>query len=432
MNSNANMNFQKIRVILYSIINNCMLMRIILSLCMSFLYVLSALAQVTLGIDVLKQRDFDILKGKRVGLLTNATGVDSNLQSTIDVLNSADGVNLVCLFAPEHGVRGNVYAGGTVSGSVDSKTGLKVHSLYGKTKKPTVDMLKDVDVVVYDIQDVGCRSYTFISSLGLLMEAAGENGKEVVVLDRPNPLGGNKVEGPLVSEGYFSFISKYTIPYVYGLTPGELANLLNEEGLTKKKCNLTVVPMKGWRRDMDYSQTGLRWVMTSPQIPYWQCAAYYPMSGIVGELGVLQIGVGYTIPFDAFAADWVNADSLAMELNNMKLDGVSFRPIVYKPQFSALSGKIVQGVQVYVDDLQKARLTEVQFRVLEALHNLYPSKDIFGMCSEKTKKSFDNVCGTNMIRLKMSERYRFDDVKDIWRDSESSWRRKSKKYHLYE
>ncbi|MBQ0155945.1 MAG: DUF1343 domain-containing protein [Bacteroidales bacterium] len=411
-------------------------MKRILLLCMSCLSFIMAFAQVTLGIDVLKQRDFDILKGKRVGLLTNATGVDANMQSTIDVLNSADGVKLVCLFAPEHGVRGNVYAGGTVNASVDAKTGLKVHSLYGKTKKPTVEMLKDVDVIVYDIQDVGCRSYTFVSSLGLVMEAAAENGKEVVVLDRPNPLGGNKIEGPLVYDGYFSFISKYPIPYIYGLTVGELATLLNEEKMTKSKCKLTVVPMEGWKRDMDYSQTGLRWVMTSPQIPYWQCAAYYPMSGIVGELGVLNIGVGYTIPFDAFAADWINADSLAMELNNMKLagklEGLTFRPIVYKPQFSALSGKIVQGVQVYVDDLQKARLTEVQFYVLEALHNLYPSKDIFGMCTDKTKKSFDNVCGSNKIRLKMSERYRFDDVKDIWRDSESSWRKKSKKYHLYD
>lgn len=411
-------------------------MKRILLLCMSCLSFIMAFAQVTLGIDVLKQRDFDILKGKRVGLLTNATGVDANMQSTIDVLNSADGVKLVCLFAPEHGVRGNVYAGGTVNASVDAKTGLKVHSLYGKTKKPTVEMLKDVDVIVYDIQDVGCRSYTFVSSLGLVMEAAAENGKEVVVLDRPNPLGGNKIEGPLVYDGYFSFISKYPIPYIYGLTVGELATLLNEEKMTKSKCKLTVVPMEGWKRDMDYSQTGLRWVMTSPQIPYWQCAAYYPMSGIVGELGVLNIGVGYTIPFDSFAADWINADSLATELNNMKsagkLEGLTFRPIVYKPQFSALSGKIVQGVQVYVDDLQKARLTEVQFYVLEALHNLYPSKDIFGMCTDKTKKSFDNVCGSNKIRLKMSERYKFDDVKDIWRDSESSWRKKSKKYHLYD
>lgn len=407
-------------------------MKRILLLCISCLSFIITFAQVKLGIDVLKQRDFDILKGKNVGLLTNATGVDGELQSTIDVLNSADSVNLVCLFAPEHGVRGNVYAGGTVNGSVDAKTGLKVNSLYGKTKKPTVEMLKDVDVIVYDIQDVGCRSYTFVSSLGLVMEAAGENNKDVVVLDRPNPLGGNKIEGPLVYDGYYSFISKYAIPYVYGLTVGELATLLNEEGMTKTKCNLTVVPMDGWKRDMDYSQTGLRWVMTSPQIPYWQCTAYYPMSGIVGELGVLNIGVGYTIPFDAFAADWINADSLATELNNMKLDGLTFRPIVYKPQFSALSGKIVQGVQVYVDDIQKARLTEVQFYVLEALHNLYPSKDIFGMCTDKTKKSFDNVCGSNKIRLKMSERYKFDDVKDIWRDSESSWRRKSKKYHLYE
>ena len=185
------------------------------------------------GVEVLRESGFQKLVGKRVGLVTNPSGVDSQLCSTIDILYNAPGVNLVALYGPEHGVRGDVYAGGHVTDTKDEKTGLPVYSLYGATRKPTKAMLEGIDVMVYDIQHVGARSYTFISTLGLVMEACGELGIEVMVLDRPNPLGGNKIEGCYVEQPFYSFVSQYRIPYVYGLTVGELAELINEEGLNR-------------------------------------------------------------------------------------------------------------------------------------------------------------------------------------------------------
>ena len=205
---------------------------IILFLC-SLVLACGISARVRSGIEVLRDRGFDCLRGLRVGLVTNPSGVDSDLKSTIDILFEAPEVNLVALYGPEHGVRGDVYAGGKVSDSIDPATGLKVWSLYGSTRKPTPQMLEGVDVVVYDIQDVGVRSYTFISTLGLVMEACAEKGIGVVVLDRPNPLGGNKIEGCYVELPFNSFVSQYKIPYIYGLTPGELALLINEEGLNR-------------------------------------------------------------------------------------------------------------------------------------------------------------------------------------------------------
>lgn len=391
----------------------------------------SLTAQVKTGIEVLKESGFAALKGKRVGLLTNPTGVDNNLKSTVDILFEAKGVNLTALFAPEHGVRGNEYAGAKFANSKDKRTGLPVFSLHGKTKKPTAEMLKNVDVIVYDIQDIGCRSYTFISSLGLLMEAAAENGKEVVVLDRPNPLGGEKVEGPIVEPKYTSFISQFPIPYIYGLTCGELATMLNEEGMTAKKCSLTVVKMEGWKRDMTYKETGLKWVLTSPHIPNMNTSFYYPLSGIVGELSVLSVGVGYTMPFELFGASWANADTLASAMNALKLDGLLFRPIVYKPYYAFGKGELLQGVQVYITDFEKAKLTEVQFYVLQELKKLYPQKDFFTLSGQKNCRSFDYVCGSGQVRSLFSKNYQFKDVEKFWRKDNEAFKSKSKKYWLY-
>ncbi len=252
-------------------------------------------AQVKTGIDVLQERDFESLKGKRVGLVTNPTGIDNQLRSTIDILH--ENVNLVALFGPEHGVRGDFSAGDHVGNQVDIPTGLPVYSLYGKSRKPDPASLEQVDVIVYDIQDVGVRSYTFISTMGLVMEAASELNKEIVILDRPNPLGGNRVEGPLVEDGFHSFVSQYKIPYIYGLTCGELALFLNGEGMLKDgmKCSLTVVPMEGWERTMTFGTTGLQWVPTSPHIPDYNTAFFYPATGIIGELDPNMIGIGYTL-----------------------------------------------------------------------------------------------------------------------------------------
>ena len=288
------------------------------------------------GVEVLRDRGFEGLVGRKVGLVTNPSGVDRNLNSTIDLLYNAPGVELVALYGPEHGVRGDVYAGGKVSDTIDEATGLPVYSLYGSTRKPTPEMLEGIDVMVYDIQDVGARSYTFISTLGLVMEACAEKGIEVMVLDRPNPLGGNKIEGCYVEQPFNSFVSQYRIPYIYGLTVGELAQLINEEGLNRgqlgdqapSKCRLSVVPMEGWTRDMLYEDTGLPWVLPSPNIPFKDTPMYYAAAGICGELyGFMNIGIGYTLPFQVFGATWLDPDKLKAKLESYDLPGISFRTI---------------------------------------------------------------------------------------------------------
>lgn len=342
------------------------------------------------GVEVLRDRGFEGLVGRKVGLVTNPSGVDRNLNSTIDLLYNAPGVELVALYGPEHGVRGDVYAGGKVSDTIDEATGLPVYSLYGSTRKPTPEMLEGIDVMVYDIQDVGARSYTFISTLGLVMEACAEKGIEVMVLDRPNPLGGNKIEGCYVEQPFNSFVSQYRIPYIYGLTVGELAQLINEEGLNRgqlgdqapSKCRLSVVPMEGWTRDMLYEDTGLPWVLPSPNIPFKDSPKYYVSSGICGELyGFLNIGVGYTLPFQVFGATWIDPVAFKAKLDSYRLPGVSFRTIYYQPISGTLKGQLVAGVQFFFTDYEKARLTELQFHVMQALAELYPDKKAFDVAT---------------------------------------------------
>ncbi len=390
------------------------------------------------GIEALRDRDFRGLAGKRVGLVTNPSGVDRCLNSTIDILYNAPGVELVALYGPEHGVRGNVYAGGKVKDTVDETTGLPVYSLYGATRKPTKEMLAGIDVMVYDIQDVGVRSYTFISTLGLVMEACGELGIEVMVLDRPNPLGGNKIEGPCVQPGFFSFVSQYKIPYIYGLTVGELAVMINEEGMNRgqkgdqapAKCDLTVIPMEGWTRDMLYEDTGLPWVLPSPNIPYKDTPMYYAASGICGELyGFMNIGIGYTLPFQLFGATWLDPDRLKERLESYGLPGISFRTIWYKPFSGSLNGQLVKGLQFFFTDYEKAHVTETQFYVMQAVAELYPDKKAFDMISGYGL--FDKVCGTDCVRTEFQKRYQFEDIRTYWRKDESSFRKLSQKYHIY-
>lgn len=396
-------------------------------------------AGVKTGIDVLKENGFKELQGKRIGLVTNPTGVDRNLVSTIDILANAPGVELVALYGPEHGVRGNIHAGDHVDSSTDPATGLPVYSLYGATRKPTKEMLDSVDALVYDIQDNGCRSFTYISTLGLLMEAAAEYGKEIIVLDRPNPLGGNKVEGSYVEPGYYSFVSQFKIPYMYGLTVGELATLVNEEGLVLGekgdkgpfKCKLTVVPMEGWSRDMLFSQTGLPWVLPSPHMPQAETALYYPASGILGELGYMSIGVGYTLPFQIFAAPWIVAEDLAAALEKYNLPGVIFRPLYINPFYSAYSGENIGGVQMYVTDYDKVELTSIQFYIMQAMAELYPDKAVFDNANDGRYRMFDLVCGSNYIRETFAETNKYSAIKEYWNKDVEAFKELSKKYYLY-
>ena len=364
------------------------------------------------GLEVLKASNFKILEGKRVGLITNPTGFDNNLKSTIDVLHEAKNVKLVALFGPEHGVRGDVHAGDKVENMTDSKTGLPVFSLYGKTRKATPEMLKDIDVLVYDIHDIGSRSFTYISTMGLAMEAAAENNIEFIVLDRPNPLGGEKIEGNLTEDGFISFVSQFKIPYIYGLTCGELAVMLNEENMLGKKCKLSVVEMEGWKRCMTFDETGLQWVPSSPHIPQPISAIAYPISGILGELGYMSIGVGYTIPFQMFAAEWVEAEKLAERLNSYELPGLIFRPLHLKPFYAVGVGKNLQGVQVHVMNYKNAALSDVQFWVMQAVAELWPEKAVFANASEGRYRMFDQVSGSDQIRLRFSKRHKFEDIKE--------------------
>lgn len=386
--------------------------------------------KVKTGIEVLKANNFKQLEGKRVGLVTNPTGVDNFLKSDVDILHEAANVKLVALFGPEHGVRGNVHAGDHVGNAADPTTGVPVYSLYGKSRIPSKEMLQGIDVLVYDIQDIGCRSFTYISTLGNIMKAAAENGIKVMVLDRPNPLGGEKVEGNLAEDDCLSFVSAFKIPYVYGLTPGEVALLLNGENMLGAKCDLEVVKMKGWKRKMTYDQTGLQWVLPSPHIPHASSAPYYSVSGIVGELDSISIGVGYTMPFQMFGAPWIDAPVLAQRLNALNLPGVMFRPIYYKPFYAFGKGQDLQGVQVYLTDYRKATLTNIQFYVLQELYSLYPDHDVLAQCT-KRHGMFDKVCGSKQIRQLFMKRHKWEDVKPYWEKDAESFKQLAKKYWLY-
>ena len=405
--------------------------RLLFICCALWLAFGSASAQkVKTGIEVLKKQNFKILEGLRVGLVTNPTGVDNDLRSDVDILHAAKNVKLVALFGPEHGVRGNVHAGDAVANDSDPATGLPVYSLYGKYRTPSDEMLKNIDVLVYDIQDIGCRSFTYISTLANIMKAAARNHIKVVVLDRPNPLGGKKVEGCITEDDCISFVSQFKVPYVYGLTPGELARLLNDEGLLGEKCDLEVVKMKGWKRSMIYGDTGLKWVLSSPHIPEASSSPFYTVSGIVGELDSINIGVGYTIPFQTFAAPWIKATELADRMNALRLPGYTFRPIYYSPFYSKYKGRQLQGVQVHFTNYRKARLCDVQFYILQELYKLYPNHDILKQAGQRAGM-FDKVCGSKKIRELFLRRHRWKDVKAYWDKDADKFKKLSRQYYLY-
>jgi len=392
-----------------------------------------SLASVITGLDVLRNMEFSPLSGLNVGLITNQTGIDTSFQSTIDILYSASEVNLIALYSPEHGIRGTEDAGEILKDYTDSKTGLPVYSLHGENRQPSEVMLKNIDIIVYDIQDIGCRSYTYISTMGLAMEACARSNIKFIVLDRPNPIGGNRVEGTLVDSNYTSFVSQYPIPYVYGLTPGELATLLNEELLIDQniKVDLEVIPMENWERNMIFNDTGLPWVQTSPHIPTMESPFFYIMTGVLGELGVISEGVGYTAPFHYFGAPWVISDSLALKLYD-KVPGIKFRPINFKPFYGRFKDQYCGGVEIYIQDLTKVNLLEVQFHIMEALSDLYPDKDLFEMAESDRITMFDKVIGTDRIRVEFSKRQKITDIQSILNEDVEKFKNISKKYYLYD
>mgnify|MGYP001812889677 CR=1 FL=1 len=326
------------------------------------------------GAEVLVRSGFAALDGKRVGLITNQTGRVGD-RHLVDLLAEAGNVRLTAIFAPEHGFRGSVEAGEKVADRIDKKTGIQVHSLYGATRKPTPAMLRDLDVLVFDIQDIGVRFYTYISTMGLAMQAAAAQGIPFLVLDRPNPLGGRYVSGFVLNSRYISFVGQYPIPIVHGLTVGELALMIKGEAWLPGLDGLDLIigKMEGWRRDMRWHDLGREWVATSPNIPSYGSALLYPGIGIVGETAVNE-GRGTDEPFTRFGAPWLDADAMADQLMSLGLPGVRFEAMVYTPRSIAgvatnprYLNERVNAVRVIVTDAGAVTPLEIGIQALSLL-----------------------------------------------------------------
>ncbi len=354
-----------------------------------FLLLTARSEAVELGIDVLQKQDFVSLKGRRVGLVTNQTGVNSSGIKTRALFKK--NVNLVALFTPEHGLDGTELAGKYVSTRRDSLTGLTAFSLYGPTRKPTPQMLQGIDVLVYDMQDIGCRSYTYISTMVKCMEAAGEKGIEFVVLDRPNPLGGVRVEGPPIEARWISFIGQLPVPYVHGMTAGELAKMANALGWVQPRCRLTVIEMRGWQRQMTWSETGLPWVKPSPNIPRATSPFYYVATGLVGELAGLETGIGTPAAFEIAAAKTADAAGMTRNLRALHAAGVSFSPYTQGP---------FQGVRLDISPHNDSNLCAIGMHILAEL-NRTTRPNLFARSRGEKLELFYKAYGSASIREEM-------------------------------
>jgi uncharacterized protein YbbC (DUF1343 family)/CubicO group peptidase (beta-lactamase class C family) len=324
-------------------------------------------SQVLTGVDVLKRDGFRALKGRRVGLVTNHTGVDRDGVSTIDLLHRAEGVKLVALFSPEHGIRGQLDQ--PVGDGKDDKTGLPVYSLYGRRKKPTAEQLGGIDTLVYDIQDIGCRFYTYLTTLGYILETAAEQKLKVIVLDRPNPIGGIAVDGPVLDPKLESFTAYHPLPVRHGMTLGELAGLFNRE--RKIHADLEVIRVEGWRRADLYDRTGLNWINPSPNMRSLAAALLYPGIGLLETTNV-SVGRGTDRPFEVIGAPWLDGRRLAEALAASGLAGVRFVPTRFTPSSSTHAGKECGGVQIYLDDWQRFLPLDTGLAIACQLRKLYP------------------------------------------------------------
>jgi uncharacterized protein YbbC (DUF1343 family) len=374
------------------------------------------------GIEVLSTEQRALVQGKRVGLITNHSGIDRRARHTIDVLAAIPGVKLTALFAPEHGIRGMVQAGGAVVDSRDKRTGAPIYSIYGKTHRPTEAMLANVDVLVYDIQDVGARFYTYISTMGECMEAAADRGIPFIVLDRPDPIGGLAVEGPILDTARFkSFVGAYPIPVRYGLTTGELAGFI--KSAIGKDVKLSVVRMKGYKRGMWYDQTSLPWVAPSPNIPSTVTAAVYPGMCLFEGTNISE-GRGTTQPFEMIGAPWIDGEKLAHDLAALNLPGVLFRPASFTPTFSKYKGEGCQGIQVHIVDRNRYQPLRVALHVLEVIRRNHADKFEWG-------DSFDRLIGTDAVRKAMDQGTPVEQIAASWSSTLSAWDSTRRKFFLY-
>lgn len=377
----------------------------LLSMLISLDLLVAATPKVTVGADLLfSEEHADKLNKKRIGLITNHTAVNRNMTSTISLVKqNAKKFNytLTALFAPEHGITGGSHASELILDQRDEDN-IPIYSLHGKTKRMTPEMLKKIDVLIYDIQDIGSRSYTYIATLFYAMEEAAKQNIEVIVLDRPNPINGIVIDGPMMDSDLRSIVGYINVPYCHGMTIGELALFFNAE--YKIGCKLNVVKMKGWTRKMSFQDTGLSWIPTSPNIPEATTPFYYPMTGLLGELQIVNIGIGYTLPFKVVGAPWIDAKKLTAKLNAQKFPGVHFEPFYYKPFFGRFKNEDCQGALIFVTNPLIFKPVSTQYLMIGILKALYPEKFQEGIDSSKSRKEmFTKVNGSPEIYKIMTE-----------------------------
>ncbi len=404
--------------------------------CILFLFSFSLFAappKVKVGVECLFSEGYvKQLKNKRIGLITNHTAVNYKMQSTANLLKenaSKHNYTLTTLFAPEHGIDGSSYAE-KATGNQLNANGIPVISLYGENgpKRLTKEMLGSIDILIYDIQDIGSRSYTYISTLFYAMEEAAKRNVPVMVLDRPNPINGITVDGPMLEQQWRSVVGYINVPYCHGMTIGELAEFFNYE--YKVGCRLTVVPMKGWLRTMNYSDTGLKWVPTSPHMPEASTALYYPTTGILGELQLVNIGVGYTLPFKLVGAPWIDAEDFAYHLNKQKFPGVHFQPFYYRPFYGRFAQQDCQGVLIIVSDPRVYKPVSTQYLIIGILKGIYPNqfKDAL-LSSEGRRDMFCKVNGTDEAYKLITEgKHIVYKLKAIHEKEREDFLKKRKKY----
>ncbi|MGZ8939830.1 MAG: exo-beta-N-acetylmuramidase NamZ family protein, partial [Limisphaerales bacterium] len=374
-------------------------------------------AQVLNGIDVLKKNKFSQVRGLKVGLITNHTGADRERNPTIDLLHAAEGVQLMALFSPEHGIRGLVDE--KVSDSKDEKTGLPIYSLYGERRTPSTNQLAELDALVFDIQDIGCRFYTYISTMGNCMDAAAKSGKKFFVLDRVNPINGAKIEGPLM-EGEKSFTAWHAIPLRHGMTVGELARMFNEErGI---KADLTVIPVQRWRRDFLYDQTQLPWINPSPNMRSLTQSILYPGVGLI-EFCAVSVGRGTDTPFEVVGAPYMDDLKLAAELNSAQLPGVRFVPVRFTPNNREFKGELCKGVNIILTDRENCNVVDIGIILATKLHQLYPKE--LGL--DKLNKLLVHKPSLEAIREGKS----LASIKALWTADLTAFQTRREKFLLY-
>lgn len=367
-----------------------------------FLSTLYAEASVSLGVDVFfEEGRASRLNGKRVGLVINHTSVNGRMEPILSLLQkNYPEISIAAIFSPEHGLKGNGYAGEKREHGEEGA--IRVYSLHGETRRPTEEMLKDIDVLIYDIQCVGVRAYTYTTTLFYVMEEAAKKQIPVIVLDRPNPINGLIVDGPMLQAEWRSFIGYVNVPYCHGMTIGELALFFNAE--YKVGCSLEVIGMKGWQRGMNYRDTGLNWIPPSPNVPEPDTPLFCPMTGLLGELHLVNIGIGFSLPFKIVGAPWIEADYFAEKLNAQKLPGIHFQPFHFRPFWGLYKGMECQGVLLQITNHKIVKPLSVQYLILGMLKSLYPKE--FLARAPLTKSGKDLFCkanGTSAIYDMLSE-----------------------------